>query len=44
MVLNEQEKKKVYEEPVIEITEFSFEESIAVSGAGLAEEIWKWKK
>lgn len=34
-------KKEVYEAPEIEVVEFSFEDSIAASGAtGLLEEIW----
>ena len=35
-------KKKRYEKPTIEVTEFEFEDSIATSGlgAGLWEEIW----
>lgn len=35
-------KKRKYEEPTIEVTEFEFEDSIATSGVGasLFEEVW----
>ena len=36
-------KKRRYEEPIIEVTEFEFEDSIAASGgvgASLFEEVW----
>ncbi|MBG0762347.1 hypothetical protein IY230_01815 [Acholeplasma laidlawii] len=33
-------KKKTYDSPTIEITEFSMKDSIATSGAGLNEQVW----
>jgi len=35
-------EKRYYEEPIIEVTEFEFEDSIAASnvGASLWEEVW----
>lgn len=36
-----EKKKQVYEEPVIDVTEFRLEDSIASSGAGLMEELWQ---
>jgi len=34
------ENKKIYEVPMIEVTEFSTEDTIASSGAALVEELW----